>query len=296
MTEARTDRHNVSFEVAEGLEPLPSPLALKEISPELRAHLWRALHDTIEEDGTYRSSYDRPVVTEGWRQTLQHIHVAVAFKAIDEFDPDWKREQLPFLKSIVMESEYGAVFGLLQHILRHKQRPRLAERIQLALERSRAAYTLVDGRTFFPVSNPEEAATLSSALAGLKAAELYGARTHLLKAGELATAGDDAGSIRESIHAVESVARLLDPGASDTLGPALTQLERHAKLNGALKKGFEKLYGYTNSQEGIRHAHLGQGDTQVDASDAQFMLGACASFVSYLIAKARAAGIVLQGK
>lgn len=37
---------------------------------------------------------------------------------------------------------------------------------------------------------------------------LGGARTHLLKAGSSLTAGEYADSVRESIHAVESVARV----------------------------------------------------------------------------------------
>ena len=58
-----------------------------------------------------------------------------------------------------------------------------------------------------------------------------------------------------------------------------------------LKAGFSKIYGYTSDKDGIRHALLG-GDADVDVVDATFMLGACASFVTYLINKARRSGLI----
>ena len=44
-------------------------------------------------------------------------------------------------------------------------------------------------------------------------------------------------------------------------------------------------------EKGIRHA-LTEGKADVDMDDAVFMIGACASFVSYLVGKARAAGLI----
>ena len=94
--------------------------------------------------------------------------------------------------------------------------------------------------------------------------------------------GQFADSVRESISAVESVVRTIT--SSKSLKDALEKIEFHK----ALKDGLNKLYGFTSDEKGIRHALLEDGDARVDESDAQFMLGACASFVSYLIAKSRA--------
>jgi hypothetical protein len=53
-----------------------------------------------------------------------------------------------------------------------------------------------------------------------------------------------------------------------------------------LKKAFGALYGYTSDKKtGIRHAKVFGVDEAVDETDALFMLGACASFVSYLISR-----------
>ena len=110
------------------------------------------------------------------------------------------------------------------------------------------------------------------------------ARTHLINSGAALKSGNWSGSIRESIHAVESVARLLEP-AGKTLGGALKKLESNGHLHTALKDAFLKLYGYTNGEHGVRHALVFEDKANVDEADALFMLGACASFVSYLLAR-----------
>ena len=105
---------------------------------------------------------------------------------------------------------------------------------------------------------------------------------HLRDASGCISDGDWAGAVRESIHAVESVARQLDPAASGTLGPALASLKKRGRLHPALKKAFSELYGYTSDEQGIRHSRLDEAKSQVGQDEAVFMLGACASFASYL--------------
>jgi hypothetical protein len=41
-------------------------------------------------------------------------------------------------------------------------------------------------------------------------------------------------------------------------------------------------YGYASNAQGIRHALLDADEATVDEADALFMIGACATFVSYL--------------
>jgi hypothetical protein len=59
-----------------------------------------------------------------------------------------------------------------------------------------------------------------------------------------------------------------------------------------MRQGFKNLYNYTNDEKGIRHSLLDDGTAAVDESDALFMIGACAAFVTYMINKARAAGLL----
>jgi hypothetical protein len=109
-------------------------------------------------------------------------------------------------------------------------------------------------------------------------------------AGEALTVGRVSDSVRESVHAVESVVRLLE--SDGDFGKALAKLESKIAIHGALKRGFGNIYGFTSDEKGIRHPLLDETEAKVDEADALFMLGACAAFVSYLINKARGAGLL----
>jgi hypothetical protein len=89
---------------------------------------------------------------------------------------------------------------------------------------------------------------------------------------------------------VESVVRVLEPKGD--FAKALAKLETKAKIHGGLKAGFNSIYGFTSDEKGIRHPLLDDGAAKVDETDALFMIGACAAFVSYLINKAHAAGLL----
>lgn len=60
-------------------------------------------------------------------------------------------------------------------------------------------------------------------------------------------------------------------------------IDAQAKLHGALRLAFEKLYGYASDANGIRHALM--EESNLEQEDAVFMLVACSAFVSYVIAK-----------
>jgi hypothetical protein len=210
----------------------------------------------------------------------------------DEFYNNPK-ELIAKAKAVFEKGEYTAVFGWLQWVLRHPNVPSdLAQGIDDALRGGRAAYQLIDEDTIVPIGSDAEKANLERAFADLAASEFHGAHGHLRSAAEELTAGHYADSIRESIHAVESVARTLEPSAE--LSKALALLETSANIHGALKRGFNAIYGYTSDEKGIRHPMLDKGSPAVDEADALFMIGACGSFVSYLINKARASGLIKQ--
>ena len=92
-------------------------------------------------------------------------------------------------------------------------------------------------------------------------------------------------SIKESISAVESIARVVSGRDKATLGDALKTIEESGQLHPALKKGFLNLYGYTSDEQGIRHAML--DEPNLTAADARYFLVSCSSFVNYLKAQLR---------
>ncbi len=117
---------------------------------------------------------------------------------------------------------------------------------------------------------------------------MSGGEKHLLKASEQINQGDWAESIKESIHAVESVARTIAPKANN-LKAALVNFEKtNGKLHSALKTAIVKLYGYASDEHGIRHSLVDETEANVGMDEAIFMLGSCASFASYLWRKHQA--------
>lgn len=135
-----------------------------------------------------------------------------------------------------------------------------------------------------------ERATVLNSLRTLCEAGSQGSTQHLRKACECINNGDWAGSIRQSIHTVESVASILAPEAK-TLKSALASFEHQGALHPALKDAFIKLYGYTSDEQGLRHPLLDREKAKVGRDEAVFMLGACAFFASFLWRKHKAGDV-----
>lgn len=183
-----------------------------------------------------------------------------------------------------MNLGYAEFLEFIEFIVRHSRSPEgLTSQINAVLEETGCAYRIVD-RTITPVSSQEVADAITSAYDHLSGFE--NGRSHLRKSAELLTANDYAGSIRESVHAVEAVARRLAPSAQ-TLGPALSAIEKTHELHPALKKGFAALYGFTSDEQGIRHALIDKDTAKVSEQEAIYMLGSCSTFASYLASFAR---------
>jgi hypothetical protein len=282
------ERKRLTFEQAEGAEPIPTQLRLKELSPALRAALWAMVLDNLNES-TRQVDYVGYIVVDPWRRILEARHVYQLHKMADEFNNHLNTIR-PELKALFQTGDYVRVFGFLQFVLRHQDCPyRFADKLEVVLKYGKAAYRVAD-RTIVPLGSDAEFATINQAFADVAKSEFHGARAHLRKAAEELTSGRHADSIRESIHAVESVAKVLEPQAD--LSKALTKLEKSAAIHGAMKAGFLAIYGYTSNEQGIRHALLEAGAPAVDETDALFMIGACAAFVSYMINKVRTAGLI----
>jgi hypothetical protein len=115
-------------------------------------------------------------------------------------------------QAIFESGDYLAVFGWLQWVLRHGPPSyQFAKKIDDALRFGCAAYRVLDGKTIVPIASEAELETLKRAFADLATTEFHGARAHLKNAAAELTEGRIADSIRESINAVESVVRVLEP-------------------------------------------------------------------------------------
>ena len=284
-TETPRDLQNLTFSQANGYEEIPGPLNLEELSEEARTHIWNAFYLHLPDPETFRQT-----LSTIWYDILWRMHVHHDNLPIDEWDGGLEHIKRN-LRHRIGTSPFNKVFDLLQFVMRQpKCPPDFIKTMKGVFATFRLAY-IIDGEnltdkehppTILPAVTREEGESLLDSFRTLREAGLGGGTSHLQKASVCINQGDWAGSIRESIHAVESVARTIDPQASQTLGPALASIERHGALHPALKSAFSKLYGYTSDEQGIRHALLNGDEAAVGMDEAVFMLGACASFASYL--------------
>jgi hypothetical protein len=266
MADKTNDRRKLSFAQAEGAEALPNQLKPREISKDLRLALWDFWHALIS-----NSLGDFPARVVGdMRAALRKKHIYFDKQPADEFDDriNWVSSSF---KQTIMSGTYVQAFGLTQFMIREIDETELSNCVDDILVRYSSAYRVVDN-TLMPIGSPEEVAVIQKAVADLADASLSGARQHLRSAAEKLSDRQFADSIRESIHAVESVARTLEPSAE--LSKALSKLEKTAGIHGGLKKGFLAIYGYTSDEKGIRHPLLDDPSAKVDEPDALFMIGA----------------------
>jgi hypothetical protein len=134
-----------------------------------------------------------------------------------------------------------------------------------------------------PVASPEEALAITRALKTADTAKMPAARQHLLDAAAELSGGNYANSVRESMSAVESVA-LVSTGET-SFAKAIGVMDGRRPMNGAFKIAINRLYDYTSQEPGIRHAKKEGAVADVDEREAIFMLGVCASFVTYVLAE-----------
>ena len=276
-------RKKLTFAQAEGLAPLPRQLERTEVSAELRAVLWDLIHRLIRK--SIRSDI-WAYVGDPWANILRQVHVYLDHKPTDEFSTK-PADVIAAVKPVFMSGTYDRLYGWLQFVMEVANDASLSRAIALAFFHCHAPYRVVDNYLLVPIASEQDAKTITKTFAELKNAGLEGARGHLKSAAARLTEGEFADSVRESINAVESVAKALEPSAD--LSKTLAKLEASGNIHGALKKGFLAIYGYTSDQQGIRHPLIDDATASVDETDALFMLGACSAFISYLIAKGRAA-------
>ncbi|MGR3549331.1 hypothetical protein [Pseudooceanicola sp.] len=279
MTEKKPE---LSFTQRNGLEPIPTQLKLGVVSNEFRRLI--DFYVGLEIDRVIRSGYNGAYFIGPWLRIAQNLHVEFFERSFATFEnrPSNLRSDLA---TIVSSSTFGKLFNLVEFLLHQDGcSAQLKSDLGKAFTKARLAYRVIDWHVV-AVGTDQQASAFEQAIRDASDARVGGARTHLISAGKLLRNSDWAGSVRESISAVEAMVLNLVPNAQ-ALGPALSELERRGHIHKGLKKAFGALYGFSSDEEGIRHALVFSDEAKVDETDALFMLGACASFVSYVVVRA----------
>src|ERR1700730_2385651 len=79
------DRKRLTFEQAEGVEPLPTQLRLKEMSNEMRALLWEVIYSSICQSWRRQGNRDPGSLVAPWDRIFYDKHVFRDHRPADEF-------------------------------------------------------------------------------------------------------------------------------------------------------------------------------------------------------------------
>ncbi len=248
------------------------------MSLELRNSLWNTLHLDVwsSEPFTFQIYYTEEKIYP----FSKHLWFLYFKKPIDSI-PSRPSQILSEIRQYFFEAKWNEVYDFLEFVIKclKDDYPYLEEHLNLILSQELSGYRIVSGLVT-DITSQEEIEMLECAI---EDSRFIGVSKHLRCSLEHLSNRknpDYRNSIKESILAVESMARIVTENAKATLGDALKVLEKSGKLHSALKNGFLKIYGYTSDEDGIRHAMM--NEPNLTYADAKYFLMSCTSFINYL--------------
>ena len=267
------------FSQRKGFKPVTEVIQIDSMNSELRNSLWNTLdveiwsNDFIQRYGRYGIG------------TFSKALWFNFFKKPIDSRPIGNVHILKEIRGHFFDSEWYEVYDFLEFVVGYYQphtKQSLAEVLNLILERELSGYRLVSGH-LTDITNAQEIEMLETAL---EDSQFAGVDVHLQQALDLYAKRknpDYRNSIKESISAVESMAKIVSKKPRAKLSDALKAIEKNGLLHKSLKDGFLKLYGYTSDADGIRHAIMEK--SELTPADARYFLLSCTSFVNYLKAQ-----------
>ncbi|HRG63924.1 MAG TPA: hypothetical protein PLP75_13010 [Burkholderiales bacterium] len=271
----------MKFSERMGFVKVSDAFQIDSISQELRNRIYNFIDEEYLTNDNLRSSIYKKIHINFYKLKQNQfkyyndggfLHVKSSFE--DSFD----------------NSEWYKIYDLLEFILQmYTFYSNFAEyvaycseafiiKINQILEEERSGYRIVDGLVT-PIIDNNEIESIEEAInqQDNTSIHLRTALQHLSNKHK----PDYRNSIKESISAVEFMLRTIT--GESTAGKALNKVQSKIHLPSVLKDGFEKIYAYTNGNEGIRHALM--EETKVTLEEAKFMLVSCSAFINYLKAK-----------
>lgn len=281
-----SEKDNLPFGKRFGLEPVEMPFQIDNLDQTLRTELWNAHYIFVQEQIATADRYNK----DSKRRINELLWVHFFKKALDDF-PEYDFQFGNFVRQYIEKETWYKVYEFLEFVFSNIEEGGLFQYVEFEeyingkLRSNNSAYTLSNNK-FIPITNDTEVSEIKRTQSLSENYNLSGIQEHLNSSIELLSQKpnpDFRNSIKESVSMVEVISRIIEP-TENTLGKALSKLDKKQKINGTLIAGFEKLYAYTNDKNGIRHALM--DDQNVDIEDAKFFLVSCSAFTNYLIEKA----------
>lgn len=286
----------MKFSEREGFTRAREEIQLNDMDSALRNRIWNAL------DLFYWSIGEKLDKTLYFPQMghiyslfikLYHHHFKIP---VDTLPQEWT-DAIKTLRDFYFKAKWYEVYDFIEFVANEYNDREVSQNFKKAcntiLESEMSAYRFV-GNEIAKITSGTEIETIEEALQS----PFSNVNKHLENALKLMAnrkTPDYRNSIKESISAIEALCRLIIGEESATLGKALDIIERKGilDLSPALKQAFDRLYGYTCSEDGIRHA-FSDKKIKADFEEAKFMLVSCSAFVNYLKIKISKAGLKIK--
>lgn len=287
----------MNFSQSMGIESQVKHLQHDSMDSDLKNGLWNAIKLRVLDRLSRNRDNRRQSGFDEFCELMWHNY----FKLPVDMISDNYRKSEEFIRDRFYKGEWYNAYNMVQWVAEldyndfKVDTESFKEFCNKVMEREFSAYRFVDD-LISPITNKYEIAEIESAIYQTEIfCTFLGANIHFksaLKKLSDKTSPDYRNSIKESISAIESVARVISDGGKCSLGPALTKLKSELGLHAALVKGFREIYGYTSDGDGIRHGLM--EDENCEFEDAKYMLVSSSAFVNYLIAKAVKVGIEIK--
>jgi hypothetical protein len=280
----------MKFSQRQGIKPSNKPLQLDFIDKDLLNGLWNifklCILDTLKNETNYQK-----FAFSLWHNFFKLPVDRIPYTKYDTFDS---------IREWFFSAKWFEIYDFIEFCLNHVsslphygiRTDEIEVNFNVVLEREFSAFRFIQGK-ISPITNEEEIGEINTALTSTKSfTALSGCNIHLHSA--LTKLSDRKNpdyrnSIKESISAIESLAKVISNHAKDSLSASLDRIKGKIKIHPALEKGFKQIYGYTSDDDGIRHALT--EESTCDFEDAKFMLISCSAFINYLIVKTEKAGL-----
>lgn len=266
------------FSQRKGYKPISKIIQRDDVSEELRNTLWNILDIYVWQTKDFLHTQRGET---GMKNYSTILWLSYFKKPVDSLESS-SYENLKIIREYFFSCQWYEVYDFIEFTLRYLKDDNVADTVNFILERELSAYRFIDN-IFTDITDQQEIEMIETALADK---DFPGVASHLRRALELLSERENPdyrNSIKESISAVESLAKTITRKPKATLGEALNIIERGGKIHKSLLESFTKLYGYTSDEGGIRHAML--EDPNITAADAKFFLMSCTSFINFMKSK-----------
>lgn len=270
-----------------GVAEVPQVIQIDGMSEALRNSIWNFIVSLFNDTDS------------GWWSVAEHVSQFFLKLPVDDL-PLYNIRRREWIKHHLYAMKWFEVYDFVEFIcLQYTNirthtpwnKAKLQAVFNKIFEVELSGYRFIGGE-LVPISSTAEVAAIEGAVEFTARTGLAGAHAHIVAALQLLGKRPDPdyrNSVKESISAVESMAKQLGGPGAQGLAGALDELGKKLPIHGALRSAFVKLYGYTSDESGIRHAILDEPNVAYD--EAKYMAVVCSAFVNFLGAKAQAAGI-----